>query len=230
MTHPVAVGFDFDHTLGLDHGLERRAFVLLAEALGSPIALQDKPEAARLDALLVRFRHAELTLDETVAAFVAGLHRPPAPDAAHGAHYRELCYRLVDELVEPLPGAPELLAELADSGVATAILTNGWSPLQEKKIARALGHFPGAVLVSDTLGVLKPKDAAFEQLCSALGRPRAEVWYVGDNPVIDIAGARAAGLRAAWFDWEGQGYPDGLEAPHARIHALLDLLPIVRGS
>ncbi len=38
----IAVGFDFDHTLGVDNGLERKACVRLAAELGIPIDLVDR--------------------------------------------------------------------------------------------------------------------------------------------------------------------------------------------
>jgi HAD superfamily hydrolase (TIGR01549 family) len=227
----VGVGFDFDHTLGLDNGLERRAYVRLAEELGVPIALQNHANAALVDGLLAQFRADQLSLEGAVDAFVAALGVARATGrAAHGKRYRDICYQLVDELVRPLDGAPELLAELADAGVRTAILTNGWSPLQQLKIKRAVGNFPGAILVSDQIGTLKPSADAFKSLADTLGCAHADVWYVGDNPVIDIAGAHAAGMRSVWLDWEGQGYPAELPPPGARIHRLLDLLPVVRGS
>lgn len=227
----LAVGFDFDHTLGVDQGLERRAFVRLAAELGREIPPED-PVLTGIDELLAQFRADRLSLDDAVNTFVAALKevRRGREGPPQGVHYREICYALVDELVEPLPGAVRLIAELDASGVRTGILTNGWSPLQQRKIARAIGDFAGPILVSDQLGTAKPADAAFACLAQALETARADVWYVGDNPHVDVAGAHAAGMRAAWLDWEGHAYPEEIAPPNAHIHRLLDLLPIVRGS
>jgi putative hydrolase of the HAD superfamily len=79
------------------------------------------------------------------------------------------------------------------------------------------------VLVSDALGAIKPAAAAFDALVATLGVSRDRAWYVGDNPVGDVAGALAAGLRAVWFDWEGLSYPQDLPAPTVRISALREL-------
>jgi len=219
----TAVAFDFDHTLGVDNGLEIKAYQQLAEQLGAPLG--ETPAArATIDDILKRFRAAAITLDAAVDEFCAfaGLASSGAP-----ARYREICYGLVDELVTPVDGAPQLIDALHARGIRTAILTNGWSPLQQKKIARAL-DYAGPVLVSDLLGVLKPAPAAFDRLMETLNVPREQVWFVGDNPTTDVGGARDAGITAIWFDWEGLTYPADVPAPDRRIatlHELLGLLP-----
>ena len=112
-----------------------------------------------------------------------------------------------------------------------AVLTNGWSPLQQRKIAQALGaDAPPVVLVSDELGAIKPAPAAFAALVDGLGVPRERVWYVGDNPAGDIGGALAAGLRAVWFDWERLPYPAAVPPPTLRIGALRELARLVENA
>ncbi len=168
---------------------------------------------------MARARSGALSLDAAVQAFFAGI----AP-AASGARWREICFELVPELVRPLEGARELLRELRARGVPLAVLTNGWTPLQQRKIAQALGaDAPPVVQVSDQLHAIKPAAAAIDALVGALGVPREQVWYVGDNPAGDVGGALAAGLRAVWFDWEGLAYPPGVPAPTLRVGALREL-------
>jgi HAD superfamily hydrolase (TIGR01509 family) len=223
---PRAVGFDFDHTLGLDNGLETTAFYRLGSELGHAISERDPARTAFVAAMLGRFRVGALTLDQTVDAFVEQLGTAPAPQYAQ--RYRALCYELVDELVTPIEGARDLLAALTARGIRTAILTNGWSPLQALKIQRALAY-EGPVLVSDELGILKPDAAAFGKLIDVLGVPRERVWFVGDNPKTDIAGAQGAGLRGIWFDWEHLAYPVDTVEPDMRIGHLLELLEHLPG-
>jgi HAD superfamily hydrolase (TIGR01509 family) len=230
----VAVGFDFDHTLGHDNHLERRAFGRLAEQLGAEVDVDEPKMYDLIEAMLVPFRAAEESMDEMLAHFAA-LLAPRAQmldfDAANLAgRYRQICYDLVGDLVEPMPGASECIAALVAHGIPVGILTNGWSELQERKIARALGDFPGPVLVSDTLGAYKPSAEAFRKLETALGVDPSRLWYVGDNPAADIAGARAYGLRAVWVNRSGQPYPAGLEPPTAVIEHLEALAAIVRGA
>jgi FMN phosphatase YigB (HAD superfamily) len=230
----VAVGFDFDHTLGIDHSLERHAFGDLAEQFGVMLDIGEQHTAEMIEHMLAPFRAAEETMPAMLARFVASL--PPnaemqavSPNDLAG-RYRQICYDLVDQLVKPIEGASECIAALVAHGIPVGILTNGWSELQERKIARALGNFPGPILVSDSLGHYKPSAEAFRALETALGVDPAQLWYVGDNPVADIAGARAYGLRAVWLNRAGQSYPAGLAKPSVEIADLAALPPIVRGA
>ncbi len=217
----IGIGFDFDHTLGLDHGLELRALYACAAEIGRPVAAAAAVLRDRVDALLSDFRAGAMTLEAMVGHF-GDLIGARDLDAQR---WRERCYALVDELVYPVDGAREMMAQLRARGIPVAVLTNGWTPLQQKKIARALGDAAHGlpVLVSDVLGAVKPAAPAFEALVAALGVRREHVWYVGDNPVGDVAGALAAGLRAVWFDWEGRSYPQDLPPPTLRIAELREL-------
>jgi FMN phosphatase YigB (HAD superfamily) len=223
----IALGFDFDHTLGVDNGLERKAFGAYAAELGKPIDPDDAAWHVRIDELLERFRAGKTTLEAMVGGFVDAL----GACGADPERWRTICYELVDRLVRPVDGAPELVAQLRVRRVPMAVLTNGWTPLQQKKILRALGpHAIETILVSDHLHALKPARAAFDALVAALGVPRGDVWYVGDNPAGDIGGALAAGLRAVWFDWEGMAYPRHLPPPTLRIGALRELETLVENA
>jgi HAD superfamily hydrolase (TIGR01509 family) len=230
----VAVGFDFDHTLGFDNGLERHAFARLARQFGISLDVDAQPMQDAIEAMLAPFRAAEEPMSAMVSRFVALL----PPDAKQldvdgddlAGRYRQICYDLVTEMVEPMPGASACLAALVAHGIPVGILTNGWSELQERKILHALGEFPGPVLVSDAVGAYKPSAEAFRKLETALGVAPSGLWYVGDNPASDIAGARAYGLRAVWFNRSGHAYPAGLEPPTVQIEHLDALAAIVRGA
>ncbi|HTW82809.1 MAG TPA: HAD family hydrolase [Candidatus Sulfotelmatobacter sp.] len=228
LPRPFALGFDFDHTLGSDQGLERRAFYELAVEAGVPIDPDDPGWQARLDELLELFRSERITLDAMLARFSAALGVLPLRAERWQAH----CFALVDQLVRPLAGARELLTALRARGVPHAILTNGWSPLQEKKIARALGEsvVGTSVLVSDLLGVAKPAPGAFAALTDELGMERERCWYVGDNPQADVGGALAAGLRAIWLDEHGASYPQDVPRPTVRVTTLRELQALIENT
>ncbi len=223
----IAVGFDFDHTLGIDHALERRALVAYAAELGRPLDPRDDGIEATLEEVLASFRAAETSCEEMIERFAALI----GVRGARAERWRDICYGLVDELVEPVDGAHETLQLLRRHGVPLAVLTNGWTPLQQKKIARALGEgVVGTILVSDALHVLKPSRAAFDALVAALGVPRDQVWYVGDNVDADVGGALAAGLRAVWFDGDGRSYPQDAPPPTLRITRLRELAMLVENG
>src|SRR5579883_935033 len=175
-------------------------------------------EIERIDALLQHQRAGECSIEAAVEGFIA---ERGAPAAGFADRYKQLALEMVDAFVVPEPGVRTLLDGLSARGIRYAILTNGWSPLQERKAKRV--GFDGPVLVSASIGVQKPERVAFELLAQALECAIGDAAYVGDNPLTDVAGARAAGMHAVWYDAEGATYPQDAPAPDAVIHSLADI-------
>lgn len=217
-----AVGFDFDHTLGIDNKLERVAFLRLLDAAceqGGHCIGTLAEEIVRIDDLLAKQRSGAFTIEEAVVQFMR--ERGADDPAAFVAEYKRMTVDMVRAFVVPQPGVQHMLAELRRRGIAYAILTNGWSPLQQKKAERV--GFDGPVLVSADLGIQKPEPEAFTALAKALDAEPEEIAFVGDTPSSDVAGAIRAGMQGIWFDAEGVVYPQELPPPSATIHALADL-------
>src|SRR5271166_1612799 len=160
----LSVGFDFDHTLGIDNKLERRiALEMLGElAAAERVSLDPAQTEAAIDEALREYRSGELPVETAIAAFFARF--VPLNDRAKELTdvFRERALERAPEFVQPLPGLHEMLAGLEALGIRYAILSNGWSPLQEEK-ARLVG-FEGPVFVSERIGALKPAPKAFEVL------------------------------------------------------------------
>ncbi|HEV2261613.1 MAG TPA: HAD family hydrolase [Candidatus Rubrimentiphilum sp.] len=218
-----ALGFDIDHTLGIDNKLERVAFLHLLEEIcaqgGHALGTLDQ-ESVAIDKLLAAHRSGAFSIDEAVNRFVAARGVPRSD--AWLRRYKEMVLENVDHFFIPQPDASFVLKELDTRRIPCAVLSNGWSPLQQRKAERV--SFRGPVLVSDMLGVQKPQAAAFLALARALEREPAAVAFVGDNPIDDIDAAQRAGMPAIWFDAEGERYPGELAAPDAVIHRLAELL------
>jgi FMN phosphatase YigB (HAD superfamily) len=220
----IAVGFDFDHTLAIDNRLERTALIELAKEHGVTIGANDIARLAQIDTLLQEMRSGRLDLDHMVARFIHSIHKDHKTKGIT-ERFKEICCALVPAHVVALPGADQLFESLSSRGIPHAILTNGWSPLQEKK-AEAI-RYDGTVLVSDVIGVAKPARRAFEKLAD-LFPTDAQVWYVGDNPVTDIRGAIDAGMQGIWYhEHAGIPYPSQVVPPSAVIDQLLDLLELI---
>jgi len=221
------IGFDLDHTLAIDNRLERVAFLRLLERIlaeGGRYEGTLTDEIDGIDELLKRQRSAEFSIDEAVRRFVAA--HGVAPADSHVEWFRRTAVGMIDDLVVPLPGVAQTLAGLRERGIAMAVLTNGWNPMQRRKAERA--GFRETVLVSSEIGAQKPAARAFEILLDALETPPGQTWYVGDDPRGDVAGAAAAGLRTVWIDWEAKAYPADVSPPGhtiARFEQLLELLP-----
>lgn len=201
-----AVGFDFDHTLGIDNQLERMVALELLKG--------ENPH--RVVLALAAYRYGALSIDDAVAAI-----------GIDPARFRALVLERAPRFVEPLPGVHELLSRLRERALPVAILSNGWNPFQQEK-ARIIG-FDGPVLVSDDIGARKPSFAAFLRLQHALGVAASGIVYVGDDPVPDMCGALCAGMQGIWLDREGRTYPQDVATPTARVRALTDILSLVQG-
>ncbi len=74
----------------------------------------------------------------------------------------------------------------------------------------------------------KPAPQIFHAACARLGLPPDAVLHVGDDPELDVAGARAAGLRTAWINrtratWPHAHIPD---LTVCDLHDLADALQV----
>jgi HAD superfamily hydrolase (TIGR01509 family) len=222
----IGVGFDIDHTLAIDNKLERVAFMHLLELVlqrgGRTIGTLAQ-ESDAIDALLAHQRSGAFSIEEAVRRFV--VERGVAAADLYVERFRTLALEMAPSFVVPLPGAKETIDALRARGVAVAVLSNGWNPLQEVKARRA--GFEGAVLASADIGAQKPDPRTFEALLDALGTPPERTWYVGDDPRGDVEGAARAGLHAVWIDAEGKPYPSDLAPPRYTIGALKEMLVLV---
>jgi 2-haloacid dehalogenase len=143
------------------------------------------------------------------------------------ADAREMGYSYLRRLstkVMLLPHAREVIEELGRRA-RLCLITNGISLVQRGRLA-ASGLAPSftAVLVSEELGCAKPDLRFFAAACRALALPPSDVLCVGDNPVADVAGARAAGIDACWFAPHGRVWTGPGEAPLMVARDLRDIV------
>jgi putative hydrolase of the HAD superfamily len=118
--------------------------------------------------------------------------------AGYLRHY-EAAWRAFDD-------AADALRMIAAAGLRAAVLTNGSTVQQNKKLDRTgLSGLVGPVFTVDGLGVAKPDPEAFRRACRSWGLAPGEVLSVGDNHALDVVAARAAGLHAAHLDRPGRG-------------------------
>jgi putative hydrolase of the HAD superfamily len=97
------------------------------------------------------------------------------------------------------PDAIPTLSSLRDSGLKLGLITNGSLRMQSSKLqCLDLSSTFDTVLISDAEGVSKPDARIFLRALERLDVEPAAAAFVGDNPEVDVAGARAAGMRAIW--------------------------------
>ena len=151
------------------------------------------------------------TLSEQLAAYRAAWRVRVPTDRqavmdAHVAHLAASGYRL---------GC--ITNTLADTAAIRAMLrTHGFEQLM------------GSVVVSTEEGWRKPHRSLFDKALRELDVASGETVFVGDSPVHDIAGAKAAGLRTVLTrQYVDRPYPDGLPRPDATIDHLSELSDVV---
>lgn len=128
---------------------------------------------------------------------------------------RELCQRIADLMseqkeagVRPFDGALETLARLRERGHRLALLTNGCSLFQRRKLSRyTLEPLFERVLIEGELGYGKPDRRVFEAALEHFQAAPEEAWMIGDNLEADIGGAQALGITGVWHDADGRGLP-----------------------
>ena len=89
-----------------------------------------------------------------------------------------------------------------------ASLTNGNADLQRIGIHTHFAHH----ICSRDCGMAKPDPRIFLAAAERFGVAPAQVLHVGDDPAMDIVGAREAGLRTAWINRAGEPWPVELGA------------------
>lgn len=132
-----------------------------------------------------------------------------------------------EQAVAPLEDAVSVVHQLRQLGYRLALLTNGGSEFQRRKIQRyELGSLFDAILVEGEWGVGKPHPSVFEEALRLLNVDASEVWMIGDNFDADICGAAKVGIRGVWVH-HGRTAPPGAVRPLysiAHIRELLDIL------
>jgi putative hydrolase of the HAD superfamily len=60
------------------------------------------------------------------------------------------------------------------------------------------------------IGAAKPQRRCFERLTQELQLPARAIAYVGDDPQLDVAAARAAGLCTVWMNRRARPWPQDI--------------------
>jgi putative hydrolase of the HAD superfamily len=176
--------------------------------------------------LLLRDRiPAEISDERLVSALRAEMayyreHAHEGRDEPSLAELRARCARLVSrelgaeltpgELVaairfRPYPDAEPALGELRARGLRLIVVSN-W----DISLPRVLERCGLAGLVDETVtsagaGARKPDPGIFNAALELAGADPGEALHVGDTEDEDLAGARAAGIRALLIDRNGDG-------------------------
>ncbi|WP_170928787.1 HAD family hydrolase [Deinococcus hopiensis] len=224
MTHTRAVIFDLDDTL-FDDNASMRAGLLGVARPHTHLA------GRHPDELLGEYKRV---LGEFYPAFVAGqlslaeyrarrferLHGLWGIEGVPGDVSFEAFRTAYQAARQAVPGGLELLRALRERGVKVGILTNFIRPEQQAKLD-ACGLTPWVdALVTTSEAPPKPDPGSYAAILTALEVQPNEAVMVGDSWENDVVGARAAGMRAVWFErWGG-------EVAEADVPVVRDFAPL----
>lgn len=211
--------------------MSRRAVLL--DALGTLVELQ--PPAPRLRQLLAEAGH-DVDEERAAAGFAAEIgyylaHHLDGADPESLDDLRDRCAvamrealalpgldqatarRVMLEALEftPFPDALPALRELRGAGHALVVVSNWDCSLPEWLGPPGLLELVDGVVSSAEVGAAKPDPAPFVRGLELAGVAPEDALHVGDSLDNDVAGARAAGVRAVLVDRAGAA-PPGVEA------------------
>ena len=216
-----AVLFDLDNTL-----YDREAaFGRWADAyLRDTLRLADHEEVRRVRALIRELDAdgygSKAAIFERLQALYPTL--PGAPTRSVDVFFDEFLSHITPEAE-----TEALLDALQRAGLPFGVITNGSARQWHKLENLGLTRRTSCLFVSETFGGKKPGRAIFEAAAAELGVPAGEILFVGDNPAVDILGAQASGMKAAWLH-RGKLWPEGLDGgPDYVIGSLGDLAGIL---
>lgn len=119
--------------------------------------------------------------------------------------------------VELFPDVHQTLERLA-LRFSLGVITNGNADVRRLGLA---DYFQFA-LCAEELGIGKPDPLPFLTALQRAGVAAAQAVHIGDHPGDDIAGARAAGMQAIWFNPQGKPWT-GEPEPPVQIASLAEL-------
>ncbi|WP_405625000.1 HAD family hydrolase [Streptomyces sp. NBC_01396] len=211
--HRLLVLFDLDNTL-----VDRQGTLAdWAAEFTTRHGLEDKEQAHILR--MVADRAYPSTFDTIRTRYWL-----PTPTAEL---WRAYCADIAD-LVSCPPEVLDGLDELRAAGWRVGVATNGAVDIQHAKLrAASISERVDGVFVSGEADARKPQTRHFALAAARCGTMLGDGgWMVGDNPVNDIGGARAAGLRTVWVSNSSSWPPDDPGPDHVVPHAraAIDLL------
>lgn len=117
--------------------------------------------------------------------------------------------RFLETMGDPIPGMPELVAELDDAGVPLFAITNFsaefWKPFRARE-AWLFDRFRDIVVSGDEK-LIKPDPAIYELALQRFGLRAEEAFFIDDN-AANVDAARAMGIASHHFTTAALLRPD----------------------
>ena len=219
---PQAILFDLDETL-----TDRRQSIQhYAKRLRNDFTHHLAPTAVSsiAAALLTADVRGYRPREEILRDFLRRLPWRTVPEVSRLRTHWDTCF---PSSVVARPGLNETLSALRVRGIRLGIVTNGEVQFQEPKIKQlSIARYLSTVVISEAVQVQKPDPRIFTHALAEIGCAALHTWFVGDDPINNVLGAAAVGLRPIWltgvYPW-----PPEHPAPRWQIATLDELLTMV---
>lgn len=214
--HGPVVGFDLDDTLFRERDFCRSGFRFLCDPDRYRVLDLNPYPGKELLGKLCRLMEEELSAGRNPFVPFEDFFLPIALEAhlkwelgphieAYRAHH--------PEALSPAPGMPELMEELARRGIRMALITDGRSATQRRKIeALGLQRFfsPDMILISEETGYDKLNSK--EMFASVVRKypEAARFFYIGNNALKDFYHPNLMG----WTTVQVPHHPDDVHPDH----------------
>jgi len=222
---PQAILFDLDETL-----TDRtRSIFQYAERLRGDFAdhLASTAVSTIADALLRADVRGYRPREEIWRDFSQRLPWRTVPHVSHLRRHWETGFPLA---IAAREGLEETLSALHAQGIRLGIVTNGEVQFQAPKITQlAIGRYLSTIVISEAVQVQKPDPRIFAHALAEIGCRAAETRFIGDDPVNDVLGAAAVGLRAIWLTGV-RPWPTDRPASQWQIAVLGEIVELVHSE
>jgi len=220
-----AIAFDLDNTLWDVEPVLERAEQCLAAWLQEHcprLALSREQMRAAREQLARREPHNAHDLSYLRVATLTAHAREHGYDERVALDAFEV-FLAARNVVEIFPDVAPALSRLRQR-YALASLSNGNADLARI----GLDHIFNVSLNARQIGAAKPHPRCFERLAGELALDPGAIAYVGDDPQLDVAAARAAGLRTVWMNRRALTWPQELPPADLTVRDCAQLAAVLR--
>jgi len=127
----------------------------------------------------------------------------------------------------PVKNAKVVIRNLAKK-FQLAVISNGSRDVQHQKLETlGIKDLFRCIVLSEEVGIRKPKPGIFWKATTLLDREPEECLYVGDSYNTDIVGAKKAGMQTCWFNPKCASLSQNDVKPDFEIHTLYEILGIL---
>jgi HAD superfamily hydrolase (TIGR01509 family) len=203
---PRGLLFDYGGTLVEEVRFDVRAGneALLARAAHKPSHINLKHVLARADrvSMEIAARRDQFQLETPWPTLTRLIHDFLGIRFVEPLAELEMMFWKASVTTKPMNGAREALEQFHRSGLPTGVVSNssfGQDVLRYELAKHGLADRLKFIVVSAEYSVRKPSVLLLETAAAKLGVPCKDIWFVGDGLDTDVAGAKAAGMKAVWF-------------------------------